>query len=112
MVRAELNGEQAPDLVVEKTEIEFSGGTYVVRFDRRESDSGSYELGGSRDRWTIILHGATGPNAGRTVAGIYQLAGDRIRICYGFDGTVPEAFTTSPADRHYLAIYRRKRVQD
>ena len=57
---------------------------------------------------TFILLGAKGPNAGRTIPCIYQLAGNRLRVCYGLDGTTPTAFATTAGSPHYLATYRRK----
>lgn len=108
MVRAELDGESAPDLVVQRTELTFEQGTYVVRFDAQISDRGTFELSANLETKTLILHGQSGPNAGRTLPCIYQLAGDRLRICYGLDGIAPTGFTTGPRQQRYLATYRRK----
>jgi hypothetical protein len=35
-------------------------------------------------------------------------AGNRLRICYGLDGTLPGGFKTTPDSQLYLATYRRK----
>jgi hypothetical protein len=40
--------------------------------------------------------------------GLFQLVGDRLRICYGMDGTAPTGFVSPPGSTHYLATYRRK----
>ncbi len=108
MVRAELDGESAPDLVTRRTQLTLGQGTYVVHFDAQVSDRGTFELGANPETKTLILHGRTGPNAGRTLPCIYQLVGDRLRICYGLDGIAPTDFTTAPKQRRYLATYRRK----
>jgi uncharacterized protein (TIGR03067 family) len=108
MIRAELAGEKAPELVATRTEVVLAAGTYQVRFDGRVVDRGSYELGAAVDLHTMILRGAAGPNAGRTIPCIYQIVGDRLRICYGVDGRAPADFTTSETQPRYLATYRRK----
>jgi uncharacterized protein (TIGR03067 family) len=108
MVRAEFDGERAPALVVQKTEIELAGGHYAVRFAGEVVDRGSYKVAAAAGHGSMSLHGAAGPNAGRTIACIYQLVGDRLRICYGLDGAKPDAFSTRPEQQRYLATYRRK----
>jgi hypothetical protein len=41
---------------------------------------------------------------------LYQLAGDRLRVCYGLDGVTPDAMATRARDQRYLATYARKRA--
>lgn len=108
IVKAEFAGEQMPALVAEKTEFELSAGTYVVRFDREPADRGRYILGTSPLHRGITLIGVEGRNAGRTIPGIYQLVGDRLRVCFGIDGQAPGGFATTPESSLYLATYRRK----
>lgn len=108
MVRAELDGETAPELIAQRTELTLSKGAYTVRFDTQISDRGTFELSANIEARTIVLHGKTGANAGRTIPCIYQLVGDRLRICFGLDGIAPADFITGPKQQRYLATYRRK----
>lgn len=108
MIRAEMAGEEAPELVVQKTQVELLAGNYIVRFAGEVSDRGSYELGGTMEGHTLTLRGEHGPNAGRTIPCLYQIAGDRLRICYGLDCVTPTDFATATGDQRYLATYRRK----
>ena len=108
-VRAELDGVEAPGMVVTRTELTFRSGGYLVRFAGEIHDRGRYELtavlsGHAR----LTLTGTKGENAGRIVPSIYQLAGNRLRICYGLDGVTPGAFSTGIDSRRYLVTYRRK----
>lgn len=107
MVRAEFAGETAPELVVQRTELHFSAGRYRVSFDSVEKDAGTYALAGEASTKTLALLADAGPNAGRKVECIFQLVGDRLRICFGLDGRLPTHFTTSIAQPRYLATYRR-----
>jgi len=105
MIRTEHRGENSPELVALGVELEISGNTYAVRFGGRIADRGRFELGGDN---TLTLTGTEGPNSGRTIPCIYQLAGDRLRVCYGLDGTMPAEFATAAGSSHYLATYRRE----
>ena len=108
MVRAELAGEAAPELVTAKTAVELSDGAYFVRFEDEVMDQGTFEVGGPNESPTLHLRGSSGPNAGRIIPCIYQLAGSRLRICYGLGGVAPTEFTTASGDDRYLAVYRRQ----
>jgi uncharacterized protein (TIGR03067 family) len=107
MIRAELAGGQAPELVVQRTVVTLASGQYEVRFGGQLVDRGTYEAAETATFRTLVLRGAAGNNAGRTIPCIYQLAGDRLRVCYGLDGTTPNDFTTAPGQQRYLATYRR-----
>jgi uncharacterized protein (TIGR03067 family) len=106
MVRAELDGEIAPDLVVEKSEIEFAAGRYEVRFAGEAADRGTFALGATSEHGTIELQVLEGPNRGRAIPCIYQRRGDRLRVCYGLDGVAPVDFSTGPGRQRYLVTYR------
>ena len=108
-IRAELDGVEAPAMVIERTELTLRAGKYAVHFADEHHDRGRYELitvesGHAR----LTLTGTHGENAGRTLHAIYQLAGNRLRICYGLDGVTPETFSTRLDSQRYLVTYRRK----
>lgn len=107
MIRAELSGEAAPELVIRKTVVALTAATYEVHFGGEIVDRGTYVIGGTEAPTTIVLHGEAGPNAGRTIPCLVQLKGDRLRVCYGLDGTLPSEMTTEPGQPRYLATYRR-----
>lgn len=108
MVGAELSGEAAPELVIEQSTMQLAAEHYTMRFGGEAVDCGTFELGGVVEAQTILLHGVTGPNAGRTIPCLYQLRGNRLRICFGLDGVAPTDFITQPQTRRYLAMYRRE----
>ncbi len=106
MVRAELDGEVAPDLVVAKSQIEFAAGRYEVRFAGEAADRGTFALGATGEHGTIALQVLDGPNRGRAIPCIFQRRGDRLRVCYGLDGVSPEDFSTGQGRQRYLVTYR------
>jgi uncharacterized protein (TIGR03067 family) len=104
MIKAELAGENAPDMLALRVVLELTSVTYTVSFAGQVADRGTYVLDGQ----SLTLTGTEGPNQGRTIPCILQQVGDRLRVCYGLDGTVPTEFATKPGVQHYLATYRRK----
>ena len=108
--KAELSGEFAPALALERMELALLQGMYTVLFGGKESDHGKYTLGSTPEHQTITLVGIRGANAGRTIPGIYQHVGDRLRICYGLSGILPERFATTKSSALYLVTYRRARL--
>jgi uncharacterized protein (TIGR03067 family) len=108
--KAELDGEAAPDLALQSMHIELAAdGGYYVRFGDEISDRGHYAIEPGDAHAALILRGVEGPNAGRTIRAIYQLAGDRLRICYGLDGVRPSHFETAGAKQRYSVTYRRRK---
>lgn len=108
MIRAELNGENSPELLALGVELELTADSYVVRFGDTLADQGTYRHHEAGPPAQLTITGTSGPNAGRSIPCIYQLAGDRLRVCYGMDGKRPEAFASAAGSAHYLATYRRK----
>ena len=103
-VRLEYAGEPAPDLVIEKTEITFREGTYTVSFAGEVSFEGNYSLMPD----TLHIRGRQkGHEKDMAIRGIYQLMGNRLRVCFGMDGVAPEKFETKLNSPHYLGTYRR-----
>ena len=106
--KAELGGECAPDLALAKLQLVLRAGTYAVYFGHEITDEGTYTLGSSDEFSTLTLVSVRGANAGRTIPSIYQLKGERLRICFGMEGTSPLAFASAAGSKCYLVSYRRK----
>jgi uncharacterized protein (TIGR03067 family) len=102
---AELGGEEAPKMMLEKMEIELTAGQYAVRFGGHTADRGTYTIDADGH---LSLHGLDGPNAGKTIPGIFKFAGDALSICYGLGGARPEKFHTGEDPELYLVNYTRK----
>lgn len=101
---AELGGEEAPKMMLEKMEVELTNGTYTVRFGGVAADTGSYVV----EAAGLTLSGMVGPNAGRTIPCIYKFVGETLSICYGLSGHRPRNFFTGGDSLLYLVNYQRK----
>jgi uncharacterized protein (TIGR03067 family) len=103
-IRAELDGESAPALALDRMVFVLSEQGYQVSFGGEIYDSGTF----THTEAALSMTARKGPHTGRVIAAIYQLAGDRLRICYALDGTAPLDFKTAPNSRRYLVTYRRQ----
>jgi uncharacterized protein (TIGR03067 family) len=109
VVRAELGGQPMPDDAAAHVELEFSATGYAVRFGGETTDAGTYALAADGTPRGITMTGRVGVNQGRTLPGIVQLQGDRLRVCFSLEGdTAPNAFAAPAGTLCYLATYRRK----
>ena len=102
---AELGGEEAPKMALDKMEIELTAGHYAVRFAGLTADHGTYTIDADGH---LSLHGVAGPNAGRTIPSLFKFAGETLSICYGLSGVRPEKFHTGTDPELYLVNYQRK----
>lgn len=107
-IRAELDGEAAPEMALVKMLVTLRAGGYLVEFGGEAADQGSYTLTDTGEPIVLVLHGVKGHNAGREIPAIAQLRGDRLRVCYGLNGVLPTAFATAPGSSRYLVTYRRE----
>jgi uncharacterized protein (TIGR03067 family) len=108
VVKAEFGGRSMPPEAAVQIELEFTVGGYTVRFGGEATDAGSYVLAPGEPHRRITMTGRSGVNAGRTIPGIMQLVGDRLRLCCAMQGSLPPARFESPAGaQQYLATYRR-----
>jgi len=101
---AELGGEEAPKMVLDKMEVELAAGKYTVRFGGVASDHGTFTV----DEAGLTLVGVKGPNAGRTIPCIFKFTGETLSICYGLGGTRPVKHHTGKDPQLYLVNYTRK----
>lgn len=92
-------------MMLDKMELELAGGEYAVRFGGVTADQGTYQLEADGH---LTLAGVTGPNAGRTIPGIFKFAGGALSICYGLGGVRPGAYAARKGEPFYLVNYRRK----
>ena len=106
-VEAILEGKKLPDEGLEGMVLTIDRDAYSLHAQGSIEkgtvaiDSAAYPLG-------MDLTGTDGPNRGRTLRAIYEIAGDWMRICYAIDGPArPARFEASEGERAFLVTYRR-----
>ena len=88
----------------------FNGATLLLTDSSYDfaGDKGSYTRVSSTSPAAMDIHGSEGPNAGRTIQAIYQVAGDQLTICYQLGaGARPGAFASPKGSQVLLVHYKR-----
>jgi uncharacterized protein (TIGR03067 family) len=104
IVEAELSGQKLPDESVKGTRLILTEDTYQYQNDR-----GDYKLYPAEPIKAMDIIGKEGPNKGKNILAIYELEGDKLKICYDLAGkTRPTKFKTEAGTRQFLVTYQRK----
>ena len=106
-VEAELNGQKLNEDVLKTMKLIIKDGKYSV-FAGTVNDQGTLRLDPAKSPKTMDILGTEGPNQGKTILTIYELAGDNLRVCYALGGDErPAAFATKPDTNLFLVTYKR-----
>jgi uncharacterized protein (TIGR03067 family) len=106
---AELGGVRQPPAVVTNIVLKMAEGKYEVTV-AGHPDKGTCKVDASAKPKTMDITGTEGPNAGRNIPAIYELTGDKLKICYGLKGSLrPTEFKSNPGTQQYLVVYQRKK---
>ncbi len=109
VVEMEAKGEKAPDDA-------FSGTKVVIKGDRltfalgTEARVSTFRLDPRKKPKVIALTPQDGPSKGQAVEGIYELDGDRLRLCFenGDGKATPTKFATRKDDEMRLLVLERR----
>jgi len=102
-----IDGVAVPIENISNIVVTVKSNSYVVA-NPDGQDSGTFTADSSKQPSQMDIHPAEGPNAGQTILGIYELDGDRLRVCYGPAGSPrPAAFDAPAGSGRLLATYYR-----
>lgn len=108
-VTLELEGTKVPEQV-------FKGSKIIIKGDAFTSIaggvtySGTLKVDGAKSPKTIDMIFTAGPEKGKTSLGIYELDGDKWKICLGLAGRDrPQEYVTKPGSGHALETLEREK---
>ena len=106
-VSAELAGKKMPDEFVKSISLKVKNNRYTV-VTANVKDEGTLKIDGSKKPKTMDIVGTDGPNKGKTILTIFDVDGDKLKVCYDLGGkNRPEEFATKEASSQLLVIYAR-----
>jgi len=108
-VKAELSGQPMAEAVLKSISMKLTDGKYEVLVGGHP-DNGTYSLDPKSKPKSLTVVGTEGPNSGKTFPSIYEIKGDRLRICYDLSGMKrPEEFRSVAGTKLYLVTYNRQK---
>lgn len=101
-VAADLGGNKIDAMVLEKATIVYEGDKYTITIGDK-GEKGSLTLDAKKSPKQMDIFPTEGDNNGKTLLAVYELAGDKLTICYSLSpGVRPENF--EPASNTLLLV--------
>jgi uncharacterized protein (TIGR03067 family) len=106
-VAVEHDGKQAPEEQVKSVKLTVRGDKYAFQ-DGEQVIEGTHKLDPSKDPKQIDAIRSKGPDAGKTIRGIYILDALTFKVCFAPAGKDrPTAFATKEGEGQRLLIFKR-----
>ena len=108
-VAVEHDGKQAPEEQVKTVKLTVRGDRYTLQMGEQVIE-GTHKLDPSKDPKQIDAIRSKGPDAGKTIRGIYILDALTFKVCFApVEKDHPTAFATKEGDGQRLLIFKRVR---
>jgi uncharacterized protein (TIGR03067 family) len=108
-ISATLAGNEFPEQIRNSIKLVLTAETYLVTVGEAP-DEGKCKLDPSKTPKTLDITGVKGPNKGKTILAIYELHGDKLRVCYDLSGKArPKEFKTKSDTQLFLVEYKRQK---
>ena len=106
---AEMAGQALPEEARKAIKLVIKDEKYTVTI-RERVDEGTAKTDAAAKPKTLDVTGTNGPNKGKTLLAIYELDGDKLKVCYDLGGkSRPTEFKTAPGSQHFLVTYQRQK---
>ena len=104
----ETGGKEIPIANFKGMTVTFEGAKYTVKIGDKVIQTATQKLDPSRSPKTLDGTVAEGPNKGTVILGIYEISGDRLKVCFDPEGKKrPTQFKTAADSQTTLAVYKR-----
>ena len=110
LISIEQDGNKLPPETVRQlaTTMTARDGSYTVATAGKPTEHGTYKIRGVKRPKVLDLLPNDGPFRGKTVEGIHEIIGDRLTVCYSFQGGErPKKFATRQLSGLFLAEYQK-----
>jgi uncharacterized protein (TIGR03067 family) len=103
----EVNGEPLDRATVSSMVVTIENNTYKLSGAERE-DHGTFTIDTQSNPYKMDISPDRGPDSGEKLPAIFEVNGDKMRVCYGRGESRPKAFATSSDSESLLITYQRK----
>jgi uncharacterized protein (TIGR03067 family) len=109
-ISAELGGRAMPPAAIEAITLKMKDLNYEVSVKGEGTDRGFTKLLPNTTPKAMDITSTNGANNGKTFSAIYEINGEKLRICYNLAGTNrPAVFKTVTNTALYLVTYQLKK---
>src|SRR5436190_2840123 len=113
MVSGSADGNAMPDAMRETARRVCKGDETTVTIGAQLFLKAKFTIDPSRKPKTIDYQMIDGPTKGKMQLGIYEVAGDTVKFCFGSPGSErPPDFTSKPGDGRTLSVWKRKKTPE
>ncbi|MCI0357441.1 MAG: TIGR03067 domain-containing protein [Planctomycetaceae bacterium] len=103
-----LGDNKIDQMVLDKAQVVYEGDKYTIKIGDKE-EKGTFLLDPKKLPKTMDIFPTSGDNNGKTLLAVYELAGDKLTICYSLTPTVrPENFEP---DSNTLLVVKYERMK-
>ena len=107
LTKGVVGGNALPEAAVKKLQLALADGKYTLT-GAESPDVGTYTLHLDQKPLGLDVKGTDGPNKGKTFLCIFELRGDKMKVCYDLAGKQrPAKFESKPKTAVFLAEYKR-----
>ncbi|HVJ79527.1 MAG TPA: TIGR03067 domain-containing protein [Planctomycetia bacterium] len=107
LTKGVVAGNPFPEEVVKKLKLELTDGKYKL-LGAESPDEGTWTIDVGKKPFEMDIKGTDGPNKGKTYLCIFELKGDKLKVCYDLSGKArPTEFESKSKTLHFLAEYDR-----
>jgi uncharacterized protein (TIGR03067 family) len=111
VIGMEQNGMKVPAEALEKLNLKLTlkGEDYTVTMAGKIVDKGTSKVDRQKRPNAAEIKSEEGPNKGKTILAIIEVAGDTMKACYDMDGKGrPTEFAAKEGSGHTLILYKRE----
>lgn len=107
MKEATLAGEALEADTVKALQLEMTDGKYTLK-GAESPDKGTWVIRTGQKPFEMDIKGTDGPHKDQSILAIFELDGDKLRVCYDLSGQArPKAFESKENTTQFLAQYER-----
>jgi uncharacterized protein (TIGR03067 family) len=110
VVQVESGGQQVPANGLKEMQVVLTQDNLAIQLSPARKQLGTYRTDPTRRPKAIDLLATVGPDKGKTLAGVYQLDGDTLKLCFSEPGTDrPKGFATKKGSGGMCLSLKRAR---
>jgi uncharacterized protein (TIGR03067 family) len=105
---SEADGKKLPAGDLNGLILIFEGHKHTAKKGDEVVQAGTQKLDPSKSPKTIDVTMTEGPNKGTVMLGIYEIEGDKLKVCFDFEGKKrPTEFKSAPGSQTFVNVHKR-----